>query len=180
MGSKYRAQNTANMLGDCLVCLGFLLYFWGFLAVLIIIPKLRILTPGHIAILFGWFLELPKIRLNMDPRTPYLSPKYFLGNIRNIGTSLKILFSYMRIWKVRISHWYMKRYLDSPKHRTTSRCMERWIFISWNTPWESSILFPIVLAHPFKFGILILPIPISFYSSVCLQTLSVYFTKRTA
>ena len=38
--------------------------------------KWPILTPGHIAILFGWFLELPKNLLNMDPRTPYLSPKY--------------------------------------------------------------------------------------------------------
>ena len=34
------------------------------------IPKLLIFTSGHIAILFGRFLELPKNLSNLDPRTP--------------------------------------------------------------------------------------------------------------
>ena len=49
----------------------------GVLGVLIN-PKWRIIfTHGHIATLFGTFLELPKRLPNMDPGTPYLSQKYF-------------------------------------------------------------------------------------------------------
>ena len=46
---------------------------------------MRILTSWHIAIFFGWFLELPKKRIIIDPRTLYLSPKYFK--------------TYKKIWK---------------------------------------------------------------------------------
>ena len=43
----------------------------------LVIPKLLIWAPGHIAVFCLAFLELPKIRPNMDPYTPYLLPKYF-------------------------------------------------------------------------------------------------------
>ena len=67
---------------------------------LLIIPKWLVLTPGHIAIRFGWFLELPKNQLNLDPRTPYLSPKYFKKYKKHYGDILD--FSYLRIWKSEI------------------------------------------------------------------------------
>ena len=56
--------------------LGFLMYFEWFLGALII-PKWLMLTSRRIAILFGSFLELPKMWQNMDPRAPYLLQKYF-------------------------------------------------------------------------------------------------------
>ena len=40
--------------------------FWFFLWALII-PKWLIKVPGHIPIVFGTFLELPKNRPNIDP-----------------------------------------------------------------------------------------------------------------
>ena len=63
-----------------------------------IIPKWQINDSWSIAILFGWFLERPKMWPKLDPRTPYLSPKYFKIIQENIGTSLEILFSHQRIW----------------------------------------------------------------------------------
>ena len=44
-------------------------------------------VPGHIALLFGSFLGLPKNRPNMDPRTPYLSQKH----LKNTGKSQNAL-----------------------------------------------------------------------------------------
>ena len=75
VGFRRLAQNTAKLLGERLVFWVFNVFLavYGFL----IIPEWLILIPGHIAILFAWFLELPKNQLNMDPRTLYLSPKYF-------------------------------------------------------------------------------------------------------
>ena len=71
--------------------------FSGFLGGLII-PKWLILTSGPIAILFGWFLELPNNRQNLDPRTPYLSPN-ISGNTRKSGNILETYyFAYLRIW----------------------------------------------------------------------------------
>ena len=55
-----------NNLGDFLVC--FLIYYciFGVYGVYII-PKRLIKVPGHIAILFRWFLELRKFGQNLDP-----------------------------------------------------------------------------------------------------------------
>ena len=44
----------------------------------LIIPKFLIQASGHIPILFGTFLKLPKFRRNLDPRALYLSPKYVM------------------------------------------------------------------------------------------------------
>ena len=41
------------------------------------IPKWLIHDSWSIAILFEWFLEQPKMLPNLDPRAPYISPKYF-------------------------------------------------------------------------------------------------------
>ncbi len=43
---------------------------------ILIIPKGLINGSGWIAILFGSFLDPPKMRPNIDP-VPYLLPKYF-------------------------------------------------------------------------------------------------------
>ena len=37
--------------------------------------KMVIVIPGHIAIVFGTFLEFPKNRQNVDPQTPCLLQK---------------------------------------------------------------------------------------------------------
>ena len=87
------------------------MYLWRVLGVWII-PKLLILTPGPIAILFGWFLELPKNRPNLDPRTPYLLPKMHQQiPATNVGASLKnIIFisenlKFWNSWKVCIPNF---------------------------------------------------------------------------
>ena len=43
----------------------------------VIIPKWLIKVPGHISILFGSFLELPKISPTMAPYTPFFITKTF-------------------------------------------------------------------------------------------------------
>ena len=48
-------------------------------------PKLLIWAPGHIAILFGTFLDLPKKRTRMDPQPPYLLQKYFNNSKEHYG-----------------------------------------------------------------------------------------------
>ena len=50
-----------------------------FVFMVLIIPEWLFEVPRHIAILFWWFLDLSKIgqRSNMDPQTPYVSPKHF-------------------------------------------------------------------------------------------------------
>ena len=59
----------------------------------------------HIAILLGWFLELPTNRLHLDPRTPYLSQKYFGKYKNNTGPCFKTIFHIwesenLKCWKV--------------------------------------------------------------------------------
>ena len=49
----------------------------------LIIPKWLIKVPGHIAILFEWFLELPSF---VDPYPQYLSSKYFNKYKKNHGS----------------------------------------------------------------------------------------------
>ena len=93
--------------------------YWGVL----IIPKWLILTPGHIAILFGRFLELPKNRLNLDPRTPYLSPKKIMATplnnniffIYEILSILKLLegFYVPTVWKFGI--WQLEHLMKFSK-----------------------------------------------------------------
>ena len=56
--------------------------FWRFFRFLII-PKWLILTLGHIPILFGSFLELPKIRRSLAPYIPHLSTKNFKNTREN-------------------------------------------------------------------------------------------------
>ena len=91
-----RAQNTATN-SICFVLLGLLAYFKWFYGVLII-PKCLIHDSCSIAILCGSFLERPSMWPNLDPRTPYLSQKYFKKYKKHMETSLKLLFSYLRIW----------------------------------------------------------------------------------
>ena len=60
----------------------FFVFFWFFMVFLalfgvLIIPKWLIKVPGPIAIVIGWFWELPKFWPNVDPHPSYLSPKYF-------------------------------------------------------------------------------------------------------
>ena len=43
----------------------------------------------------------------MDPRAPYLSPKYFKQYKKFMETSLNILFSYLRIWNYEICGRYV-------------------------------------------------------------------------
>ena len=63
-----------------------------------IIPKWLINYSWSIAIVFGTFLERTKMRPNLDPRSPHLSPKYFKST-RNYGNILeKMIFTYLRIW----------------------------------------------------------------------------------
>ena len=93
-----RAQNTATILSDLLFSLGFFIYvlvFWGAL----IIPKWLILIPGHIAILVGWFLELPKIRSNLA-----LGPHTYHQNISKIQERYgsNSLETYFHIWESEI------------------------------------------------------------------------------
>ena len=90
-----RAQKYGNNFRRCFGLSGFFIINIKFLGVLII-PKSLILTPGHVAILFGWFLELPTNRLNLDPRTPNLSPKY-LKKTRKNGNILENIMFY--IWE---------------------------------------------------------------------------------
>ena len=59
------------------------------------IPKLLINASWWIAILSGSFLERPTMWPNLDPRTLYLSPKYF-KTYKNILTQYYL--SYRRIW----------------------------------------------------------------------------------
>ena len=72
-----RARNTANMLSDVLFFLVFnvSLWIWGDL----IIREWLILTPGHTAILFGTFLERPKI-----DQTWTLRPRIYHKNTSKI------------------------------------------------------------------------------------------------
>ena len=70
-----------------------------FLGVLII-PKWLITDSGSIAILFGWFLEPPKTRPNLDPRTLYLSPKPFKKYKKHYGDILEHIIYH--IWESEI------------------------------------------------------------------------------
>ena len=74
-----------------LIVLVFLMICYGIFGVLTI-PKLQIKVPGHIPILFGWFLALPNCSPNLAPYTPYLSPKCFNEYKKNMESSLKIWF----------------------------------------------------------------------------------------
>ena len=62
-----RAQNTAKNVSDLLfflrlfIYIFFLFFFGGVAFWVLIIPIWLIQVPGHIAILFGTFLELPKM-----------------------------------------------------------------------------------------------------------------------
>ena len=62
--------------------------FSGFYGVSII-PEWLINVPGHIAILLGWFLELPTCSLFTDPYPPYLSPTYFKNTRKKYGNLLE-------------------------------------------------------------------------------------------
>ena len=82
----------------------------------LIIPKWLILSPGHIAILFGMISGTSKNRLNVDPRSLYLSPKYF-KKYKKYGNILgKYYFSSRNLivckWKVYVPNflkcWILK------------------------------------------------------------------------
>ena len=66
-----RAQNRANILSD------FVCFSWFFDVLIGGFQKWRINDSWSIATLFGTVLERPKMRPNLDPRNPYLSPTYF-------------------------------------------------------------------------------------------------------
>ena len=65
-----RAKNTTTK-NRLFGCLGFLMYLWGNYVILII-PKWLVEVPGHIAMLFRWFLELPKT----DKKSTNYGPSY--------------------------------------------------------------------------------------------------------
>ena len=94
---------------------------------LLIIPKWLILTPGHTAILFGWFLELPTTRSNLDPRTLYSAPIYF-KNTRRYGRILGFLFfvsdnlKLWKCWKVCVPHFLKYWIFDNLKIRILENC----------------------------------------------------------
>ena len=95
LGPRIYHQNTTQK-ERCLFFLGFQHnYGWGWGD--LILPKWLINDSWSIAILFGTFSERPKMWPNLDPRTPYLSPKYFKTNKKLWGHPSKI-FSYLRIW----------------------------------------------------------------------------------
>ena len=73
----------------------YLWIFWG----VSIIPTWLILTPGHIAIVFGTFLELPTNRLSMDARTSYLLPKYFKKH-KKYGNLVETYYFHIRESKI--------------------------------------------------------------------------------
>ena len=96
-----RAQNTAKNVGD----------FSFFVVFDIIMEVLRdfnyskwlILTPAHIAILFGTFLELPEKQLNLHPWTLYLSQTYCKTYKTNMDTPLEnniFISENLKLWKV--------------------------------------------------------------------------------
>lgn len=67
-----------------------------------IFPNWLIKVPGHIAILFRWFLELKKMSFVgplVDPWTPYLLPYYFKIYKKMWNPFLTYYFSYLGIWK---------------------------------------------------------------------------------
>ena len=97
-----------------------------------------------IAILFGWFLERPKMWQNMDPRTPYLSPKYFNQYKRQYVDILGTSFSYLRIWT----------YANVGRHvyRTFSTCgfvclREREIVETWKCWILKSEFWKLIVGH---------------------------------
>ena len=92
-----RAQNTANKLRDLLFLLGLLIIFYGIFGVLNI-PKWLIKVPGHIPILFGWFLDLPKCSPNLDPCTSFVSPKCFKEYKKFMESSLHNIFHISSFW----------------------------------------------------------------------------------
>ena len=64
----------------------FLVFEW--LLGVLIIPNWLTMTSGHIAILFGTCLELPKDGPNIDPQAPYCLQKYLQKNKNNYGNML--------------------------------------------------------------------------------------------
>ena len=90
---------------------GFWMVFWG-----LIIPKWLIKAPGHIPLLFGSFLELPKCSPNLAPYTPYLSQKHFSKYKKNPQTSSKHFFTYLNTSKI---HDFKKWKLSNIQHLKT-------------------------------------------------------------
>ena len=88
--------NRENNLGDFrfffFICYGIVWVFGVY-----IIPKWLIKVPGHIAILFGWFLEVPTFCQNLDPWTYQLLPKPFKRIKKNVKWPLEHII--LHIWE---------------------------------------------------------------------------------
>ena len=85
-----RVQNTATNSGDVLVFLSCLMHVWWLLGVLIL-PKWLIKVPGHISILFGTCLELPKKTAKKGPSDPLFITEILSKYIIYIVFVLKIV-----------------------------------------------------------------------------------------
>ena len=104
----------------------------------LIIPKWQINDSWFIAILFRTCLYRPKNQLNMDPRSPYLSLKYFNNYKNNIGTSLNIL-NY-HIWESENLHiWDFLKALGTVSRFVRAcffACSEFWVSSFYMNLWR--------------------------------------------
>ena len=76
----------------------FSMFLW-----VVIIPEWLIKVPGHIAMMFWWFLELPKIdqkSINYGPSDPVFITKILQTNQEKYGTIWEKYFSHLNILEI--------------------------------------------------------------------------------